>query len=95
MDRWGPQAVPRRNDEAVWREVEDEIFVCSPDGETMHTLREVAADIWRACDGTNSVTDINALLLEAYEVEPDVLSADLEACLGDLAARDLLRGLDT
>ena len=94
MERWGPQAIPRRNDEAVWREVEDVIFVCSPDGETMHTLREVAADIWRACDGANSVADINALMLEAYEVEPGVLRADLEACLGDLADRDLLRGLD-
>lgn len=94
MDRWGPQVVPRRNGEAVWREVEDEIFVCSPDGETMHTLRDVAADIWRACDGENSVSDIHDLLLEAYEVEPGVLSADLKACLGDLAARDLLGGLD-
>ncbi|MHB8078486.1 MAG: PqqD family protein [Candidatus Krumholzibacteriia bacterium] len=94
MGRMASQAVPRRNEEAVWREVEDEIFVCSPDGETMHTLREVAADIWRACDGANSVADIHALLLEAYEVEPAVLRADLEACLGDLATRDLLRGLD-
>lgn len=91
MDRWEPQSIPQRNNEAVWREVDDEIFVCSPDGEIMHTLSEVAADIWRACDGENSVADINALLLEAYEVEPDRLRADLNACLDDLMTRKLLR----
>jgi hypothetical protein len=90
MDCWRMEAIPKRRNEAVWREVDDEIFVCSPDGETMHTLRDVAADIWRACDGQNSVGDIVQLLVEAYEVDPETLRADLAACLTDLGSRDLL-----
>ena len=90
MDRWRLDSIPKRNDEAVWREVDDELFICSPNGETMHTLRDVAADIWRACDGQNSVGDIVQLLVEAYEVDPETLRADLAACLADLSNRDLL-----
>lgn len=91
---WGEDSVPRRNAHVVWREVEDEIYVCSPDGETMHTLNSVAADIWRAIDGQNTVRDIAELLVAAYEVDPDTLWDDLNEYLDKLYENNLISGID-
>ncbi len=87
---WGLEAIPRRTQGAAWREVDDEIYICSEDGEVLYTLSPVAADIWRACDGRNTVRDITELLLAAYDVESGRLSADLADCLADLEGKGLL-----
>ncbi len=94
MREWQPGAVPRRNEDAVWREVDDEVFVCSPEGDLMFTLRDVSADIWRAIDGTNTVTEIRDLLLAAYEVDSETVTRDLAECLEYLASKRLIFGLD-
>lgn len=95
MQRWRGEELPVRRPKVAWREVDDEIFVCSPDGEVMHTLRGVAADIWRAIDGQNSVQDILELLLAAYEVDRATLAGDLAECLSNLEEKSLISSVDT
>jgi hypothetical protein len=94
--------IPRRNEELVWRTGEEmagdepespgvgEVFICSPDGETLYTLSDVGADTWRACDGQHTVGEILDQLRAVYDVESEVLERDLAAFLADLEERDLL-----
>jgi hypothetical protein len=90
MKKLDRNAVPFRNQDLITREVEDEIYICSDDGETMHVLADVAADIWQACDGAQTVGDIEELLLAAYDVDPETLAADLVEYLEDLQAKKLI-----
>jgi hypothetical protein len=83
--------VPQPNEEVVVKEVDDEIYICSADGETMYTITDVGADIWRACDGVNTVGDIAELLLAAYDVNGETVAEDLESYLSDLAEKKLIR----
>lgn len=84
------EAVPKPADDIVTKEVDDEIYICSADGETMFTITAVGADIWRACDGSNTVGDIADLLMAAYDVDRQTVESDLEAYLTDLEAKKLI-----
>jgi hypothetical protein len=70
--------IPRRNEEIIAREVEREIYLCSPEGDQMHMLTDVAADLWRACDGQRSLGEITEWLLSRYDVDRATLT-DQEA----------------
>jgi hypothetical protein len=83
-------AVPKRNEALISHEVEDEVYICSTSGETMHILTDVAADVWRACDGVQTVADIEELLLAAYDVDRERLAVDLKEYLADLEAKKLI-----
>ena len=87
---WELDAVPARVDKAAWREVGEEIWVFAADGETVHTLNSVAADVWRACDGQNTVGDIAELILLGYEVDRQTAITDLVECLGALEDQGLI-----
>ncbi len=90
MSELNPEAVPTRDGDTIWREVEEEIFICSADGETMFTLSDVAADIWRVCDGEHTVAEITELMLAAYEVDRETMTRDLAEYLADLEAKGLV-----
>jgi hypothetical protein len=90
MDPLRLTAVPRPAEQLVLRQEDDEIYICGPDGETMFTLAAVGADIWRACDGRNTVADILAMLVANYNVEKGTAEADLQLYLRDLESRNLI-----
>jgi pyrroloquinoline quinone biosynthesis protein D len=52
-------------------------------------LSETADAIVLLCGGTRSLEQIVATLAVDYEVEPDVLRADVEACIAGLVERGL------
>ena len=53
-------------------------------------LSETAHAILRRCDGSNSITDLLAVLAEEYQVEPQTLREDVLDCLSDLYQRKLV-----
>ena len=62
------RSIPRSNPDFTVRDVGEEIIIISSGGDMLHTLDPVGAFIWRKIDGTRSVKDILASLLEEYEV---------------------------
>lgn len=90
MPMIGPDALPRHSPEVVFREVDDEVYLCAADGSTMYTLSEVGADIWRASDGTRTVREIVHHLLEIYDIDQQTLQQDVEEFLALLRDRKLL-----
>ncbi len=85
-----PDMVPQRNIEVVWREDDEDVFICSTDGETIFSITAVGADIWRVCDGTHTIAEITELLLTAYDIDRDILEKDTEEFLLDLKAKELV-----
>ena len=81
---------PRRHEKASWRQVDGEIFVTAPDGETVYTLTQVAASIWLLCDGTLSVAEMIEKLLVEFEIDRATLAADLDEFLEELSAEGLV-----
>jgi hypothetical protein len=85
-----PNSKPRRNEKTVWREEEEEIYICSEDGQTLYTLAEVGADIWRACDGEHTFAEITELLMAAYEVDEETLTGDMKAFFSEMKSNGLI-----
>jgi hypothetical protein len=66
----------------VYREIAGEailvpIYHDVVDMEAIYTLDEVGARVWDLLDGQRTVAEIQGLILDEYDVRPDVLSVDL------------------
>ena len=51
-----------RKDGLVIQEMPDEVLVYDLNSNKAHCLNQTAAFVWKACDGTKSITEINALM---------------------------------
>ena len=59
-------------------------------GGEMVALNLLGTEVWKRCDG-RTVEEIVTLLLDEFEVEPDILRADVEAFLAELATKGFIR----
>ena len=59
-------------------------------GGEMVALNLLGTEIWKICDG-RTPEEIVTLLLDKFEVEPDVLRDDVDAFLAELAAKGFIR----
>ncbi len=55
-----------RKENLVIQEMPDEVLVYDLDTNKAHCLNQTAAFVWRACDGTKSVNQINALMEKEF-----------------------------
>lgn len=81
----------RKNDSFVSRRIAGEtILVPIRRGvgnlDSIYTLNEAASFIWERIDGTMTVKDLQAALLEEFDVGPEAAASDLEAFLSDMTA---------
>jgi hypothetical protein len=60
------------------------------DSGTYYELNEVGSTVWAACDGTRTVAEIVALVVEEYDAPPETVEADVRALVDDLAREHLL-----
>jgi GeoRSP system PqqD family protein len=92
-----------RNPDVLWREEDDAVAeaarlldegadaaeigtaILFADG-VMVTLNLLGTEIWKRCEG-RTAEEVMAELLEEFDVEPDVLRADVEAFLAELAEK--------
>ena len=59
------------------QEVDGEMVLLDMNSENYFGLDEVGTAIWQAMQETGSLKEVAAVLLEQYEVEPEVLEKDL------------------
>ena len=89
-----------RNPDILWREEDDALeeatalleqggeaadigtAILFSDG-TMVTLNLLGTEIWKRCEGL-TIEEVMALLLEDFEVEPDILRHDVTTFLNEL-----------
>lgn len=80
-----------RNQDFVYRKVIEETIlvpihmdVAQMDG--IYTLNDVGAFIWERLETPISIEELQILLLQEYEVTPDVAESDLNSFFSDLLA---------
>lgn len=71
-DTVGPHAA-----DVMEQAVDDEMIVFNPATETYFTLNRTAREVWELADGTRSVSDIAAELARRYDLDADLLTADV------------------
>jgi hypothetical protein len=80
-------------DAVVYADLGDHTIVAHPETGTVLSLDGTAAAFWRALTEQGSVDAAERALAAAYDVAPDLLSADLQAFVATLVDHDLVAAL--
>jgi len=85
-----------RHGDFVTREVAGETIVVPiragvGDLDSIYTLNEVGATIWKLIDGTRTADDIALAVVETFDVEPEQARRDVEEFLASLTEAGMVR----
>jgi hypothetical protein len=87
---------PVRNPETAFRPIAEEGgLVVLPSRSEVKVLNPVGSTIYSMLDGTHTIDELVAAVVEEFEVDKASATQDVEAFLGELAAQGMLRGDDT
>ncbi|MGH3441984.1 MAG: PqqD family protein [Nitriliruptorales bacterium] len=79
-----------REDRLSWRALDDEVIALDL-GESLYLSANASgALLWQALARGATRTELEAILVEAYEIEPDRARADVGAFLADAEERGLV-----
>lgn len=82
--------VPLKNSDIIWRTVGGEVVLLNPQSGQYFGLNAVGSSLWEKMDDKLSLADLTDLLLLEYDVERDVLDADIRQLVAALEANGLL-----
>src|ERR1700716_668319 len=80
----------QKNPALAWREIDDETIIISPNDSVMHELNDTGSFLWKNIDGRKSAAELAELLVENYDVTPDIALSDTEALLQEMSSRKLV-----
>jgi hypothetical protein len=80
----------QKNPALAWREIDDETVIISPNDSVMHELNDTGSFLWKNIDGKKSAAELAELLVEHYEVTPDIALSDTQALLEEMSSRKLV-----
>jgi hypothetical protein len=81
---------PQRRSDVLAQTAGDTVILLTPDSGEYFTLNEVGGRIWELADGSRSVAEIVAVLVDEYEAPLDEIQADALDVLGELAEAGLV-----
>ena len=82
--------VPVPQDGFCIREIGEETVFLANKGDVIHSLDEIGTFIWRAIDGTKSLSEIADLICREYEVGDEAARKDLLAFVNELAEKKIV-----
>jgi hypothetical protein len=85
----------RRSENFVFRKIVNEMILVPVKGnivemEHIFTLNEVGAFIWDELAQPRTLDELESVVLENFDAEPEIVRPELEAFLADLAANQAL-----
>ena len=80
----------QKNPGLAWREIDEETVIISPHDSVMHELNDTGSFLWKSIDGKKSAAELAELLVENYQVAPDVALSDAQALLEEMSSRKLV-----
>ncbi|OLD81116.1 MAG: hypothetical protein AUF67_09405 [Acidobacteria bacterium 13_1_20CM_58_21] len=80
----------QKNPDLAWREIDDETVIISPHDSVMHELNDTGSFLWKNIDGKKSAAELAELLVENYQVAPDIALSDAQALLDEMSSRKLV-----
>ena len=84
-----PSARPRRAERAHWRELDDHVVILDVDSSVYLTLNSVGSLIWNEADGARTVEDLAAIVVDAFDVTPEVALRDSAQFVAAMVAEGL------
>lgn len=79
-----------RKRDLVWREVDGEVVILTPDNKRLQVLNDVGSRIWSLLDGERDVSSIAAIISSEYGERKDLVEKDALEHLEHLKRLDLL-----
>jgi Coenzyme PQQ synthesis protein D (PqqD) len=80
----------QKNPALAWREIDNETVIISPNDSVMHELNDTGSFLWKNIDGKRSTAELAELLVQSYEVAPDIALSDTQSLLEAMSARNLI-----
>jgi hypothetical protein len=88
------ERVYKRAVDLMEAELGDEIVALNVDDGNCFGFNPVAASVWRALSTPRSSSELQAILLDEFDVPPGECASELEALLDDLVAKKLIQAQD-
>ncbi len=93
------QARYQKDPNMVFRKIEDEMILVPirqsvADLGNIYVLNELGGRIWELMNGERTLADVRDILLDEYDVMPDVLEADLLAFVQQLEAAGSIKRIE-
>ncbi|MFZ0547649.1 MAG: PqqD family protein [Candidatus Promineifilaceae bacterium] len=82
--------VLKRSDNAAFEVVADEAILIRLDTGTYFSLNKIGTEFWEMLDGRQSLTNHAAAIAAKYDVETEMVLADLIELAGKMAVDDLV-----
>lgn len=82
--------LPKRREGVAAQVVTGEAVLLDIESGEYFSLNHVGGRIWELCDGTRSTAEIVSVMCDEYDVAQDVVTADTEEILGELAEAKLV-----
>jgi hypothetical protein len=73
-----------RSSAVIARGLRDQTLLMDMESERYLTLDPVASQIWGMLDGTTSIANITAVIVDEYDAPASTVRADVDALLADL-----------
>jgi hypothetical protein len=84
------EEIPKSIADVIWRVLDDNAVLVSPEGGHVTILNGVGTQIWSLIDGQNSGMDIAWHLVDQYDVSIQQAKEDVELFLTKLENRGLI-----
>lgn len=81
---------PAPHPQAISRVVDGEAVIVLPESGQVGVLNEVGTRVWELADGTRSLEEIVAAILEEFEVTPERARQDVDAFVQELVEKGML-----
>jgi GeoRSP system PqqD family protein len=82
---------PYRNEQyCIWRIVDNETIIFSEEGGWLHKLNNMGAEIWNMCDGRLDIKEITDNICNEFDVEKDIVEADVYSFIEELSQKELV-----
>ena len=80
-----------RNDEILWRLVEDKVVILDMDEAIAIMLNDVGSHIWTALQTQKTKEELINQVIEAFDADKETVRKDVHSFLNDMIKRDLIR----
>lgn len=75
----------------IWRMVDDNVVVVSPDTGDVHVLSHTGAVVWQMLADKKEMNDIKSHLINHYTISPEQANQDVATFISTLKQEELLR----
>ncbi|OGF62385.1 MAG: hypothetical protein A2Y62_17200 [Candidatus Fischerbacteria bacterium RBG_13_37_8] len=75
---------PVKNEKYPYRIIDGQALIIDPASNVIKLLNEVGTKVWESIDGENTGNDILKIIIDEYEVSPEIAKNDLVKFLQEL-----------